>query len=90
MMAIGFNGFNARTEHMNVFEHLGRNRNFLLVMGGVFVLQYLFVTCGGEVLRVMPLNPRTWAICLAAAFMVIPLDLLRKSAVNARKRRKET
>jgi len=90
MMAIGFNGFNARTEHMNVFEHLGRNRNFLLVMGGVFVLQYIFVTCGGEVLRVMPLNPRTWAICLAAAFMVIPLDLLRKSAVNARKRRKET
>ena len=32
MMAITFNGFNARTSHINVFENLGRNRNFILVM----------------------------------------------------------
>lgn len=89
MMAIGFNGFNARTEHMNVFEHLGRNKNFLLVMGGVFVLQYVFVTFGGEVLRVTPLNLRTWLICLTAAFMIIPLDLLRKTISRARRRKEE-
>ena len=89
MMAIGFNGFNARTEHLNVFAHLGRNRNFLLVMGGVFLLQYVFVTFGGEVLRVTPLNPRTWLICLIAAFLVIPLDLLRKTIAKSRKKEGE-
>ena len=33
MMAITFNGFNARTDHINPFEHIGRNKNFLYVMG---------------------------------------------------------
>ena len=28
MMAITFNGFNARTSHMNPFEGLGRNKKF--------------------------------------------------------------
>ncbi len=37
MMAITFNGFNARTEHVNPFEHIGRNKNFLLVMGTIFL-----------------------------------------------------
>lgn len=32
MMAITFNGFNARTEYINVFQNLGRNKNFILVM----------------------------------------------------------
>ena len=47
MMAITFNGFNARTEHVNVFEHLGRNKNFLLVMGALLVVQFVFVMLAG-------------------------------------------
>ena len=82
MMAITFNGFNARTEHLNVFEHLGRNRNFLMVMGTVLLVQFVFVTLGGEVLSVTPLNPVTWIICLAAAFLVIPIDLIRRTFVR--------
>ncbi len=82
MMAITFNGLNARTERMNPFEHLGRNKNFLLVMSALLVTQFVFVTLGGEVLSVTPLNARTWLICSAAAFCVIIVDLLRKLAVN--------
>ena len=37
-------------------------------------------------LRVMPLNLRTWGICLAAAFLIIPLDVLRKAVTNARRK----
>ena len=82
MMAITFNGFNARTEHINVFESLGRNRNFLLVMGAILAIQFVFVTVGGEILNVTPLNAVTWIICLAAAFCVIPLDIVRKGAMK--------
>ena len=79
MMAITFNGFNARTSHLNPFENLGRNRNFLLVMGAIFLLQFVFVTFGGDVLSVQALSVATWIICLVIAFLVIPLDMLRKT-----------
>ena len=82
MMAITFNGFNARTEHTNVFENLGRNRNFLIVMGSLLIVQFLFVTFGGEVLSVTPLNVTTWLICIAIAFLIIPIDIIRKSIMK--------
>lgn len=78
MMAISFNGFNARTEHLNPFENLGRNKNFLLVIGGLLVLQFLFVTFGGVVLSVEPLSATTWLICLLIAVFVIQIDIDRK------------
>lgn len=79
MMAITFNGFNARTSHMNPFEGLGRNKSFILVMLTIFVMQFLFVTFGGSVLSVESLSPRAWLICVVLAFLVIPLDMLRKA-----------
>ena len=82
MMAITFNGFNARTEHINVFEGLGRNKNFLLVMFAIFALQFVFVTFGGEVLSVEALNPSTWLICIVLAFLVIPIDMIRKAIMR--------
>lgn len=82
MMAITFNGLNARTEHLNVFEHLGRNKNFLIVMGVIFLAQFIFVTIGGEILSVTPLTVRTWLICGFAAFLIIPIDIIRKKLSN--------
>lgn len=82
MMAITFNGFNARTNHINVFEHLNRNRNFLLVMGTIFVIQFVFVTIGGELLHVTALNLTTWLICFVLAFLIIPFDMVRKLIMN--------
>ena len=84
MMAITFNGFNARTDHINVFENLGRNTNFLLVMGSIFILQFVFVTFGGGVLSVESLEPRSWCICIVLAFLVIPIDIVRKIIMKER------
>lgn len=78
MMAITFNGFNARTGHINPFENLGRNKNFLLVMLSIFVLQFVFVTFGGDVLNVESLSVQSWLICIVLAFLVIPIDIIRK------------
>ena len=85
MMAISFNGFNARTEHTNPFEHLGRNKNFLLVIGALLVLQFLFVTFGGAVLSVEPLSWTAWLVCLLIAFLIIPIDIIRKVITSKKK-----
>jgi len=82
MMAITFNGFNARTEHPNVFENLGRNRNFLIVMGVIFLAQFIFVTIGGAVLNVHALTATTWLVCAVLAFLVIPIDVIRKAVMG--------
>ena len=83
MMAITFNGFNARTEHLNPFEHLGRNTNFILVMLGIFVMQFVFVTFGGEALSVESLSLNSWLVCAGLAFGIIPVDVLRKAMKKA-------
>lgn len=79
MMAITFNGFNARTTHMNPFEGLGRNKSFLIVMFAIFAMQFIFVTFGGNVLSVESLSPMSWLICVVLAFLVIPIDMIRKA-----------
>ena len=50
----------------------------LIVMLTIFVVQFVFVTFGGEFLSVMALNPQTWLILLGLSFMVIPIDIIRK------------
>ena len=82
MMAITFNGFNARTSHINPFEGISRNRNFILVMLSIFALQFVFVTFGGSVLSVEALSPMGWLVCLILAFLVIPIDMVRKAVMG--------
>lgn len=82
MMAITFNGFNARTDHINPFEHIGRNKNFLYVMGSILLMQFVFVTFGGEVLSVETLDLRSWILCAVIAFLVIPINMALKMATK--------
>ena len=86
MMAITFNGFNARTEHINIFKGIFRNVNFLLVMFGIFAMQYVFVTFGGDVLSVHSLSPKSWLVCVILAVLIIPIDTIRKLIVLAFKK----
>lgn len=82
MMAITFNGFNARTNHINVLEGIGRNKSFLLVMLSIFALQFAFVTFGGSVLSVEALSPSAWLICIVMAVLVVPIDMVRKAIMG--------
>ncbi len=82
MMAITFNGFNARTEHMNPFEGLGRNKSFIYIVILIFAIQFVFVSFGGRFLSVEALTPSGWAVCVILAFLVIPIDIIRKLIVN--------
>lgn len=79
MMAITFNGFNARTNHLNLLKGIGKNKNFIYVMLSIFALQFVFVTFGGDVLSVEALSLKSWIICIVMSFLVIPLDMIRKA-----------
>lgn len=77
-----FNTLNARTEGLNLFEHLLDNRLFMIVIPSIMAIQVLFITFGGKVLRTVGLTPNEWAYALLFASIVIPVDLLRKMVRN--------
>lgn len=86
MMAIAFNGFNARTSHLNPFYGLSGNKTFVIVMAAIFLMQFIFVTFGGVALSVESLSPLSWAVCIVLAFIVILLDMLRKAIILKREK----
>ena len=82
IFAIIWNSLNARTESMNLFEHLGQNRNFILVMSAVTVVQILIIQFGGAVFGTTPLSLVNWLWVVAISFLIIPIDLIRKAIVK--------
>ena len=46
--AIIFNSLNTRSEKYNLLEHIGENKNFILVMGAIFILQTIIIEVGGK------------------------------------------
>ena len=84
MMAITFNGFNARTESRRLWRGLSDNKRFIAVMAVILIVQFVFVTFGGTFLSVEALSPMDWLLCTGLALMVIPLDFLRKTVLRFR------
>ena len=70
--------FNARTERLNLFSNLKKNRSFILITVLVLVVQLLMVFFGGTLFRTTPLSRRILAGIAALSLVVIPLDSIRK------------
>ena len=64
MMSITFNGLS-----------MASSKNCVFVMLFIFLLQWLFVELGGEVLSVKALSLDSWLNCFVLAFMVVPVRL---------------
>ena len=73
-----FNCFNARTDSLDLFKGLLKNRAFVVIMAAVMTIQIAFVYLGGSVLRTVPLPPRELAFTFLMALLVFPFDFLRK------------
>ena len=73
-----FNCFNARTDRLNLFAGLHRNKGFCLIMAAVLGVQILFVYVGGAVLRTAPLTAKELGVTFLLALTVFPADLVRK------------
>ncbi len=78
-----FNAFNARTERLNLFSHLGKNKLFVVFILLVAAVQLLLIRFGGSAFRCTPLSARELLAVLALSFTVIPADLLRRCAAKA-------
>ncbi len=78
-----FNTFSARTQGLNLFEHLLDNKLFLGVIVLIFSLQTVFIYIGGDILRTVPLQPIEWLYMVMFAFILIPVDFIRKLIRNA-------
>lgn len=79
IFAVTLNGLNTRSEGINVLEHIGENKNFILFTCIILLVQVAMVYIGGAVMRTTPLNPVDFLDVLLMALAVIPLDLLRKA-----------
>jgi len=79
MLAV-FNAFNARTDKLNLFDHIGENRGFLRVITLIVVIQVIMTYFGGPVLNCYGMSAGEWAAVLILAFSIVPVDILRKMA----------
>lgn len=77
-----FNAFNARTEKLNLFENIGKNKGFLQVILIITVVQVLMTYLGGVILRCYGLNVSEWIFVLMLAITIIPIDMIRKIIVS--------
>lgn len=80
--SIIFNSLNTRSEKFNLFERIGQNKKFGLVMGGIFIMQTLLLQFGGPVFGTTPLNLRGYLVAIGLAFLIIPVDLIRKAVMR--------
>lgn len=73
-----FNGFNIRTEHINLFNGIGKNKLFSAIAVGIFVMTFVLCNFAENLIKVTALDFKHWLVVVILAFMVIPIDLIRK------------
>ena len=80
--SIILNSLNTRSERFNLFEHIGENKNFVLVMGAIFIMQTVIIQIGGEVFGTTILSVKALFVSMLLALLIIPVDLIRKAIVS--------
>ena len=80
--SIIFNSLKTRSERFNVFEHIEENKNFIIVMGVIFILQTIIIEIGGQVFSTTTLNAKALFVSMLLAVLIIPVDMVRKAIVS--------
>lgn len=84
-----FNGFNVRSNTINIFEHIKENMSFLKVMGVIVIVQAALTLVGGELFSCTPITVKHWFVIIAMAFTIIPVDMIRKVIFNSLDKEKD-
>jgi P-type Ca2+ transporter type 2C len=79
---LNFNRFNVRSDGFNLFENINENYYFMKITYVIFGLQILFTYIGGDIMRVVGLEPMDWVYLTLLAFLIIPADMIRKVIRN--------
>ena len=77
-----FNGFNIRTDRLNLFEGISKNKLFVYIAFGIFAMTVFLCNIVGSLIQTTSLDINHWIIVIALAFAVIPIDLIRKIFVK--------
>lgn len=77
-----FNGFNIRTEHINLFTGLSDNKLFSKIAFGIVIGTVILCSVAGNLVKVTALNPTQWLVIIGISLAVIPIDLIRKLIKN--------
>ncbi|MBF0468746.1 MAG: calcium-translocating P-type ATPase, PMCA-type [Desulfamplus sp.] len=77
------NGLNARTDTLNLFEHINQNTGFIKVMSSILGIQIVMTYAGGVILRTYGLVLNEWLLIVSLALLIIPLDLCRKLVIRS-------
>ena len=72
------NGFNVRSEGINIFDHIKENKGFIKVMLTIVLVQIILTFVGGEIFSCTPFGIKGWLIIIVMSLTMIPVDMLRK------------
>lgn len=78
LMAV-FNGFNIRTDSMNLFKGIKNNKLFVYIALGIFTMAVVLCNFVGNLVQTTPMDVKQWIVVLVTAFMVVPVDWIRKA-----------
>lgn len=62
--------------------HLGENKNFVLVMGAIFVLRSSSLGLQARCFQTTALSEKARVVSMLLALLIIPVDLIRKRIVS--------
>lgn len=82
MLTIVLNGINARSDNLNIFEHISENKGFIVVMGIVVLMLVGLIHIVAGVAGLTPITIRTWMVMLGFALLIIPIDMVRKVSIG--------
>lgn len=77
-----FNAFNARSNRLNIFANLRKNKVFLFITLFIIVVELLMIYFGGSIFRTTGLTIIELDITLLLAMSVIPFDFIRKQVIK--------
>ncbi|EGT3616763.1 cation-transporting P-type ATPase [Clostridium perfringens] len=77
-----FNGFNVRSQGLNLLEHISENKDFIKVMFIIVIVQVVLTFFGGELFSCTPITLSNWIVVILFAATIIPFDMIRKSIMN--------
>lgn len=88
-----FNGFNVRNDGLSIFKGLGENPGFLQVFFAIIIIQAIIINVSllpvpalhwiSNMFSCVPFGIAGWVLAFALAFLMIPVDMLRKMIVRS-------
>lgn len=85
VMMATFNGFNIRTDGFNLFKGIEKNKLFVEIAIAIFALTFILAQFGGAIMGCTALTATQWVTVVGLAFVIIPIDLVRKAVIKMRK-----